>query len=229
MTYNEIVSRIQNTLNTISKDVFIPRRYILSVLKAKAEFMMAQKFNDKSLFRENSLFKWIECVEMKEVDTVKCETVELRSCDNAMISKKKLPKMIWSRYGPSILMVTNISNDKKYTIVTPMDYINLKKSKSFNKFKGKYAIIYPDNTISIPDSTVEKINILLYTLDENFDECSECKKEECRDYWDTEFQVPDKLSESVIQDAIREISIRIQSPKDESPDGNSLIKTANPN
>ena len=87
MTYNEVISRIQNTFNALNKDSYIPKRYILSVLKSKAEFIMSQKFNDKSLFRETNLFTWLNCVEMKEVDTYKCGVVEIEDCDKVMQTK----------------------------------------------------------------------------------------------------------------------------------------------
>ena len=230
MTYNEVISRVQNTLNAINKDMYIPKRYILAVLKSKAEFLVSQKFNDKSLFREMNIFSWVNCVEMKEMDTYMCGLVELEDCGTVMVTKVKLPELIWSRYGSSILMVSNITNSKKYQLISPLEFMNIKNRSNFEKFKGKYAIIYPDNRIIIPDSTVKKINVLLYTLDEsiiNMGYCEEC--DNCNNYYDAEFNLPNKIGEAVIQEAIKEISLRMQIPKDELPSGNSNEKNPNPN
>ena len=230
MTYNEVISRVQNTLNAINKDMYIPKRYVLAVLKSKAEFLVSQKFNDKSLFREMNIFSWVNCVEMKEIDTYMCGLVELEDCGTVMVTKVKLPELIWSRYGSSILMVTNITNSKKYQLISPLEFMNIKNRSNFEKFKGKYAIIYPDNRIIIPDSTVKKINVLLYTLDEsiiNMGYCEEC--DNCNNYYDAEFNLPNKIGEAVIQEAIKEISLRMQIPKDELPSGNSNEKNPNPN
>lgn len=230
MTYNEVISRVQNTLNAINKDMYIPKRYVLAVLKSKAEFLVSQKFNDKSLFREMNIFSWVNCVEMKEMDTYMCGLVELEDCGTVMVTKVKLPELIWSRYGSSILMVTNITNSKKYQLISPLEFMNIKNRSNFEKFKGKYAIIYPDNRIIIPDSTVKKINVLLYTLDEsiiNMGYCEEC--DNCNNYYDAEFNLPNKIGEAVIQEAIKEISLRMQIPKDELPSGNSNEKNPNPN
>lgn len=232
MTYNEVVSRIQNHLNTLAKDTFIPRRFILSVVKSKGEFLMAQKFNDKSLFRETNLFKWVRCISLEEVDTVKCGRIELQKCATAMVSKKKLPKLIWSRYGASVLMVTNLTEDKTYTVISPLQYSNMRKKRGFEKFMGKYAVIYPDGKIAIPDSTVTKINVLLYSLDEKLNDasdCDDCNDDEneggCKSYWDTEFDIPTKIREVAIQEALKDISLRLQVPKDENPQGDSNIKS----
>ena len=230
MTYNEVISRVQNTLNAINKDMYIPKRYVLAVLKSKAEFLVSQKFNDKSLFREMNIFSWVNCVEMKEMDTYMCGLVELEDCGTVMVTKVKLPELIWSRYGSSILMVSNITNSKKYQLISPLEFMNIKNRSNFEKFKGKYAIIYPDNRIIIPDSTVKRINVLLYTLDEsiiNMGYCEEC--DNCNNYYDAEFNLPNKIGEAVIQEAIKEISLRMQIPKDELPSGNSNEKNPNPN
>lgn len=226
MTYLEVVSRIQNNLNTLSKDTFIPRRFILSVLKSKGEFLMAQRFNDKSLFRETNLFRWINCIKMEEVDTVKCGKVEFQTCMSAMKSKKKLPKLLWSRYGSSILMVTNIDNSKQYEVITQSTYINYRKMRGFEKFKGKYAILYPDGFLWVPDSTVTIVNVLLYTLDEKADDISDCKEcGDCESYWEKEFNIPDKIREVAIQEALKDISIRLQIPPDANPNGDPNIKS----
>lgn len=228
MTYREVVSRIQNNLNTLDKDMFIPRRFILSVVKSKGEFLVAQKFNDKSLFRETNLYDWIRCIELEEVDTINCGRIELEKCSSAMVSKKKLPKLIWSRYGSSILMVTNAVDEKEYTLITPSDYIRMRRTSNFDKFKGKFAVLYPDGKIAIPDASVRLINVLLYTLDEkrkDFKGCDDNNDNECQSYWDMEFNIPDKIREVAIQEALKDISMRIQIPKDENPNGDSNIKS----
>lgn len=216
MMYKEAVSRIQNSLNTLAKDTFIPRRYILSVFKSKAEFLMAQKLYDKTLYRETNLFKWINCVTMIEDDIVKCDKIEFKRCRSLMKSKKKLPKLLWSRYGPSIFLITNIDGTKEYKLINQADYLNLVNRKNSEKFLGKYAILYPDNHLYIPDSDVKAVNVLNYTLDEKADEMSDCKDcEECKSYWDTEIEISDKIREVVIQETLKEITLRLQIPRDE--------------
>ena len=226
-TYREIVSRIENSLNTLTKDTFIPRRYILSVFKSKAEFFMAQKLFDKTLFRETSLFKWIECVTLIEDDVIKCGKLEFKRCESLMKSKKKLPKLLWSRFGASIILITNLDHSEEYKLISQLDYKNLLKRPNADKFLGKFAILYPDNYLYIPNSTVKKINVLIYTLDEKADDMSECdnKCHDCESYWDKEVFISDKVREAVIQETLKEISMRVQIPKDESPDLDSSQKS----
>lgn len=228
IAYGEVVDRIQNSLNSVSKDTFIPRRFILSIFKSKLNFLMAQKFHDKSLFRETNLFKWIECVSMEEIDTVKCGKIELQKCNTTMKSVKKLPEMIWTRYGSTLLMVTNIDGSKEYQVISHSYYNSLRKRRGFDKFKGKYAILYPDNHLYIPDSTVSIVNVLLYSLDEKCNDLSDCEENNCNSYWDFEVEVSDKVYEAAISETFKEVFTRLQIPKDELPNGDSNQKTLQP-
>ena len=234
MTYNEVVSMIQGILNAVAKDTYIPRRLILSVLRSKLEFLVAQKFNDKSLFREMNLFRWVKCISLEEVDTVTCGKIELQKCSTAMVSRKPLPELIWSRYGASILLVTNALDEKAYTLITPADYINMRNRTGFEKFMGRYAILYPDGKIAIPDSTVKKINILLFSLDQDLenkiDELSDCDDSKdpnsgCKSLWETEFNMPKKIGDAAISEALKVVSMRMGIPLDENPQGDSNIKS----
>lgn len=227
-TYNEIVSRIQNTLNSASKDMYIPKRFILSVFKSKAEFFLIQKLDSKELFRENNLYKWIECVDMEEINSKKCGKVELQRCNTLMKTCKKLPKLIWGKYGSSIGMVTNMDDSKEYDLITQSYYNSIRKNKNFDKFKGNFAILYPDNHLYIPDSQVKKINIMLYSLDETSEDLQNCENEfesDCRSYWEKEFDLMEKISEIVISETIKEISMRLQIPKDSNDNLDPNIKS----
>ena len=224
-TYREIVSRIENSLNSLTKDTFIPRRYILSVFKSKAEFFMAQKLFDKTLFRETSLFKWVNCVQMVEEDIIKCGKLEFKRCKSLMKSKKKLPKVLWSKYGSSVILVTTIDGEKEYKLISQVDYMNLLKRPNSEKFIGKFAIII-DDYLYLPDSEIKMVNILIYTLDEKADDLSDCKEcDDCESYWDKEVLISDKIREVVIQETLKEVSMRLQIPKDENPQGDSNIKS----
>lgn len=229
-TYREIVSRIENSLNSLTKDTFIPRRYILSVFKSKAEFFMAQKLFDKTLFRETSLFKWVNCVQMVEEDVIKCGKLEFKRCKSLMKSKKKLPKVLWSKYGSSVILVTTIDGEKEYKLISQVDYMNLLKRPNSEKFIGKYALIYPDNYLYIPDSEVKMVNILMYTLDEKSDDSSDCKDcDDCESYWDKEVSISDKIREVVIQETLKEVSMRLQVPLDSNPNLDPNQKSATVN
>lgn len=225
-TYREIVGSIQEILNSVAKDTYIPRRLILTLLKTYLKDLVSKKFHDKSLFREINIYDWIDCIELVPDDVIKCPVVEFRGCNNIMKTKKPLPTLIWSRFGSSISSIMNIDHSIEYSVITHTDYYNLKKRRGFDKFKGKYAILGSDNHLYIPDSEVEIISVLLYSIDENKFGCSSCSEDtQCNSYWDTEMAIPDQLLANAIDLTLAKLITRVQIPKDESPDLDSNIKS----
>ena len=226
MTYGELISSIVNNFNSTRKDMRIPKRYILSVFKKNAEFIMSQKLRDRSIYREEDLFTWLNCIELKKEDIVKCPIIEFKTCKDLMRTKKKLPKILSSIFGYAILLVTTIDGEKEYKIKTLSSYNTLKRRSNFNKFKGKYAYL-KDGYLYIPDSDVEAVNILILTLDEDSDEISECSDPnlKCTSIWDRDIKVADKILTPIIQQTVQEISIRFNIPVDENSNLDVNVKT----
>lgn len=226
MTYGELVSSVVNSFNSIKKDMRIPKRYVLSVFKKNAEFIMSQKLRDRSLYREEDLFTWLNCIELKREDVVKCPIIEFKTCKDLMRTKKKLPKILSSIFGYAILLVTTIDGEKEYKIKTLSSYNTLKRRSNFDKFKGKYAYL-KDGYLYIPDSDIEAINILILTLDEDSDEISECSDPnlKCTSIWDRDIKVADKILTPIIQQTVQEISVRFNIPVDENSNLDVNVKT----
>lgn len=228
-TYNEIVSRIELDFNALQKDVRIPRRYILKIFKDTAEFFIAQKLYDKSLFREMDMYKWIKCVKFKPDNYISCGKFEFKRCKNLMKSVKKVPKILSSKFGYAVLLVTNLDNTKTYKVITMSDYINMSNRPHFDKFKGKYVIFDADGYLYIPDSEIKALNMLVITLDEKSEEYGDCdEKNDCADcinYWDMRIDIPAKLSELIYAETFNKVARRLNIPKDENDDLDSNRKT----
>lgn len=227
MTNNELVSRVINTLRSVDKDSRIPKRYVLKVATDKAIFLMAQKFRDRSLFREANLYQTVDCFELERIDTVKCPIVEFRTCNRVMKSKKKLPELIYFRYGSSLKEVTNVDFSLDFRASTPAQY---RRNKKREKFRGGEDFYIRDGFLYIPDSHVEVVSLYLYTPNEyEAKKASACEEDKCLNPWDSEFVVSDKLREIVVQQTIQEISIRLGIPEDENPNMDSNIKSKTTN
>lgn len=221
-----MVSRIQNSLNTLDKDMFIPRRYILSVFKSKAEFFILQKMNEKKLFNSEDLFTWLECVPMERVSKASCNIPGIEQCETIMRSREKLPNILETDYGYAVLEATNIDYSKEFKLKTPTHLRRMSKGRYYSKFKGKYIYII-DGYLYAPDTDIKMFNLYVVSFDEKFDDCSSCKDEKtkCESYWDKKLKVPKKLYEVIMQETLREISMRIGIPKDENPNMDSNQKT----
>lgn len=218
MNNSELVSRISGILKGNSKDSRISRRLILKTAQNKAKFLISQKLNDMSLYREMNLYKEVSCVEMIDQNIVSCPIIEFRMCENLKRSKKQIPELIYSRHGSSIKDVTSVDNMYSFSAINPTQY-RLNKKRSLQVKQDVYYI--QDGYLYLPDSEVMSINILLITTDlYDLEQCSECSKNKCKSAWDFEFICPDKLLEIVIQETIKELSMIKQIQEDVNPNLN---------
>lgn len=215
-TYGETVSRIINTFKALSKDNKLYRRHVLKVLLDKATFYISQKLQDKSLYRESNLFSVLDCFEMEAIDKIKCDIAEFRTCGTLMKSKERLPKLLYSKYGPSILEVTSIDESFDFSFVTPQQYRINKKRTNSNLDLIYYYI--KDGYLYIPDREIFAVSIVLLTLDGyDKEQCSQCSENKCKSFWDFEFIVPDKLLEVIVGETIKELTLNRQIQVDQNP------------
>lgn len=227
MLNRELVSNIINNLKLLNKDDHISRRYILNTAKAEAITLVAQKFLDKSIFREDNIFQTIECLEMKKIDVVKCGIYEFEKCENLVRSKNKLPKLLYSRYGNSIIEVTSVDGSVIFLPTTLSDFKLLKQrilTKKSQKIKYYYV---QDGYLYLPDCEFEYVNVVLVTLDgKEVDALSTCKEcDSCKSIWDYEFVCPDKLLTVVINETFKKVAMVRQVVEDSLPNLDPLQKT----
>ena len=191
---------------------------------------MAQKLRDKSLFREEGLFKTISCFRLKEDNLVKCDIVEFRRCNSLMKSVNKLPELIYSRYGSSIRSIYSIDGNRTYTPIT-LKKFSLESKRQYSNTSSQKFYYIRDGYLYLPNSTTELVDLDLLTLEEELiDELSECCGDDtegasCTSIWDREFNISDKLSEAVIQDTLNEVlSTYKQIVPDENPNLTEIQK-----
>jgi len=227
MNNRTLVSRIEIGLNALNKDTRTAKRYILEVATSKAIFYMAQKFRDRSLFRESNLFTTIDCFEMTKIDKYNCDIVEFKSCNTVMKSVNKLPKLLYSRYGSSIKDVTNIDYTKEFKETTISKYRRDKQREEYNSDLFYYI---KDGDLYLPDVDVKRISLLVYTPNQyEAIKVASCGRKECLNPWDFEFIISDKLSEVIIQETIKEVGFKLQIPTDENPNMDSNLKSKTTN
>lgn len=226
MTNAEIVSRIQNDLNSVSKDAQFRKRHILHVARKKAAFLISTKLSDRSLYREDNLYTPVDCFELVSQDLVKCDIVEFRRCKHLMKSKKRIPGLVYSKYGNSLKEVTAIDGEKNFLPTTPAQY-RLNKQRVADSSDTDSYFYLKDGYLYLPDTKISRVNLYVLSLEtEKLEALSECntKTNCCKSLWDYEFVIPDKLQEVVISETLKELSMKKQIPADENPNMNSNEK-----
>lgn len=216
MKNSEIVSIVINQLKYTNKDEHISRRFVLRKLREVARNLISQKLRDKTLYREDPLESWIECLQMERIDSVKCDIIEFKTCKDVMVSKKELPEVIYSRYGAGLNKAYSIDGESEYDYITLRQY-NLNKRRRATNNKNFYI---KDNRLYLPDSTVERVNIPIITLEtEKIPELNSCGNEQdCRSVWEFDFVGSDRFLQQVIGIVIQElVQTHRQIPEDENP------------
>lgn len=218
-TLKEFSDKVINVLRMNSKDRFIPRRLIIKIAKDKMRFLLSQKLHDRTLYREENVFTDIPCIEMEKIDNFSCPIVEFRTCRNIMRSKKKLPELIFSRYGDSIRLVTNLDFTIKIDRTNPVKYIN---DRNRYGYKEKPEYYTRDGYLYIINSNIELVNLQLITLERDKAEEVSCDgSDECISPLDFEFVGSDKLREAVYREVLQELAgLTLQILPDENPNLN---------
>lgn len=232
VTNGEFVSRVVNGLKSLTKDSHVSSRYIVNIGKTKARYLMSQKLDELSLFKEEGIITSIKCFRLKRIKSRDCGIVEFDLCDNLMKSCEKIPEGLFGKIGPSILSVLSVDGSIDYRYITPRRYSDIKKRKYRKSKAGLYYI--EDGHLYLPDSKNELVDIVMITSDKDEAECvSECSGDSkseiaCKSKLDTEFVCPDRFLELVISQTIQEVgSFYRTSIEDENPnlDSNQKSKT----
>ena len=220
MTNGEITSEIVNILKTNNKDNRLSRRFILKVLKDASAFLISQKWGDRSILSETSLYSYIPCFEFDKIETKDCPSLEFRLCKTLMKSKKPLPKLIFSRLGSSVKDIVSLDGDFLFAYVDEQQYRRNKKRQ--HKLKNEvYIYLGVDNHLYIPDQEIYSVDLTVLTTEpEEVDECSACKdKDNCLNAWNEIFVVPLKLIEAVKDLAMSRLGITRQIQSDPNLNG----------
>lgn len=228
MLNREFVSNIINNLKLLNKDDHVSRRYILNTGRAEATTLIAQKLTDKSIFREDNIYSTIECLEMELIDVIKCGIYEFKKCDNLVKSKEKLPKLLYSRYGNSILEVTSVDGSVIFIPTTLSEYKLFKKRIRSSRTKNIKFYYVQDGYLYLPDCEYENVNVTLITLNvkkvKDLSSCKECDK--CDSQWGQEFICPDKLLTTVINETFKKATMLRQVVEDNLPNLDQNQKTS---
>lgn len=227
ITNNEFVSRVINNLKATNKDQHISKRFILNVGLTKARFLMAQKLDELTMFKEDGVIKTIPCIRLHKVPYKECDIFEFKLCKDVMRSEEKLPEGLFGKNGSGIVSVTNVEESRQYDYITPNQYIN-HQNRKYKKSSQRFFTI-KDGYIYLPDSTNELVDIRMITLDhKRADEISTCTECSCKSVWDYDFVCPDRFLDLVMRDTLQEIAtIYRTSIKDENPnlDSNQPTQT----
>lgn len=223
MKNSEFVSKVSGILKLNNKDDHTPRRLILKLAKDTAVQLISQKLLDRTITLENNLYTQIPCFEFESIDTRECSNVEFRRCNTLMKSKCKLPELVFSRLGASVREIVSLDGNYRFVFLDKGQY-QRNKNRRYSIEDEVYIYLDVDNYLYIPDHEIYTVDLTILTPNpEQADECSSCKKDNCKNYWNEEFIVPNKLVDTVFNQVLQIMGVSKQVRADENPNNVSGI------
>lgn len=235
ITNGDFTGRVVNNIRALNKDGRISRRHVLNVGKVKSAFYITQKLGEHSLFKDEGIITYMDCVKLNSVSPRICGIAEFSRCSDLMRTVERLPETLYTRQGSSIVSVSSVDEGYNegitFTPITPRQY-QQQKNRSFSKAVPPHFYYVKDGYLYLPNSQVKLLNIALITLDtRTAKEQSSCSGFDfCQSAWEDTFICPEKLLEQVTQETIEEVlrTYKAITP-DENPnmDNNQKSSTVN--
>ena len=218
MLIREFISIVRNNLNSISLDSNISGEYIYNVGLSISKLLIKRESDSRRLFKNTNNFTFIDCVKMEESSIIKCTNVSIPNCKKVMRSVEPLPEAFSSIYG-SLISVFNLTRDKDYSEINPINFKSLSLQEFKPKNKGYFWI--ENKHLVIPDSEVEMVSVMMLTADTSVNNQSSGN---CVKILDREFPCLDYLLASVLELTTKQVMTSKQVPADEKSNLNSNIK-----
>jgi hypothetical protein len=221
-TINDAVSRVRNTLKGVNEDVFMTDRYIYSIILKYAKLLVRRQDNENKIFRFQSLFKTIQCLELIEVDKIEACCEGVQSNCKIMRSREKIPQVIEGAFGPIIRTVSSIDGSNIVFRTYPTIYTRLTKASGYKYNKSKY-YWYLNGYLYLPNVEWEAISVT--ALFEDDISAINCETgDACTLAQDAPMPIPEYLFAEIEQFAVKEILTLGTVPVDAADDKQNILR-----
>lgn len=221
----ESISRVRNVLKAVKEDPFMTDRFIYSLIMKYAKTLIKRDSKMENIYKNESLFKAIPCLELIDVDKVEACCLSIKTGCTFKRSKDKLPKIQDVDGGPIIRGVFTLDYSKKANRTQPGIYSNMTNTSGFKYNKKKYYWIANDylfipnvdwEAIRLEAMFDEDINSLLCSLG---DDANDCTPEQ-----DRTLSIPEHLFSEIEQMVLNEILTAGKIPSDGADDSQNILR-----
>lgn len=213
-----IISDVINDLNAVNRDDKPSYRYIANKLRDKANYFLKQDADSRKLFKINTLWKHIECVDLKDEPLNLCPWY-LQNCEKIKKSTIKIPDTYETLYG-NLIIVSHLKNKYTFKEIKPYQY----GEYSANPFaKGKVFWI-ENGYLYIPDTSIEHVKIFgVFKDTTQVDKLNGISS--CLSPLDSEFAFPEYIITIAKQEVLKElVGTTKQIVPDNKPDLNTTTR-----
>ena len=223
VTVGESISRVRNVLKAVKEDPFMTDRFLYSLILKYAKTLIRRDSKIESLFKNESLFQELPCVELIDVDKVQACCLSIKTGCTFKRSKEKLPELMSTGNGPIIRSVTSLDYSKKAHQTHPSIYTNMSKTSGFRYNKKAY-YWFLDGHIYLPNVEWEAVRIQAIFDEEISDDICSTDSTECKNEQDRTLNVPEHLFSEIEQMVLKEVLTAGQVPSDGADDSQNILR-----
>jgi hypothetical protein len=219
MTNGELISQIRNQLKDVSADSKLTDKFIYSIMKKHAKWLIKREANKLQIMRFDYLFQTLKCVDVEQAPAID-DCCGIKGKCRISRTVHKVPRLFEDIDGVIIRSVFSIDGSVEYTPITIQEYMR-KLENPHSKYDKSIYYYFNNGYLYFPKDYVKKIMIKGYFEDDirKNNSCVKCEDEDpaCISKLDQEFRLPEHLNGElmnfVIQD-IANVTMKLQADED---------------
>lgn len=216
---HDILSELATDVRSLSLDDRISFRYLHQKFNSKIEYFLRQEARSREIFKDVSLWKPINYIELIDVNNNVCGFID--NCNSLKRSKFKIPEAFNTNYGLLIKILT-LDGLSELKLINSADYSSYTK-REYNTNKLVYWI--HDGYIYIPNTILEAVKGLIMPKDASAIDKLNGVISKCSSPLDGIVTYPDFLITIAKQEVLKEISdVYKRTVEDERGDDNTNSK-----
>lgn len=221
-TIGELTNRLRNQMKSTRQDAFLTDRYLYSMAMKHAKLFLRREDGLSKILRFRGAFQPLNFVELIDVDPaeVNCRCIDT-GC-RIKRTRERIPKVFEGYNGPLIRTVSSIDHSEICMVTSMPMWEQMSKQKTFKYNRTKY-YWHLDGYLYLPNVEWEAIRVeALFEDDISKFNCD--PKDDCLYRQDAAVGIPEYLFSEIESLVIRDLSLQLQIPSDQSHDLNNIVR-----
>lgn len=226
-TKRKHIDTFRQMLKERNIDTNYTNQYLYNVLFDQAKWLIKREINNGNIHKNPKFLQTLSCWDIVESSTVEdCCPVNI----NCKIyrTKHQLPEMWQTANGPAIFSVTSVDSTTNFFITNYRTWQS-KRNDPYHKMQPTKYVFYENGYLWFPEFNPHKVNIRVFAVDDVrlMDiKCEDCdsNENECIQFLETEFLIPDWVEAEMYAKALQLIVPLKQLPEDQQIDKNTNRK-----
>lgn len=221
-TIGELTNRLRNQMKSTRQDAFLTDRYLYSMAMKHAKLFLRRDDGLSKILRLRTAFQALNFVELIDVDPAEVNCHCIHTGCRIKRTKHRLPKIFDGYYGPLIRTVSSLDHSEICTSTSMAIWEQMNKQKTFKYNKHKY-YWHLDGYLYLPNVEWEAIRVeALFEDDISSFNCD--PEDDCLYRQDATVGIPEYMFSDIEALVIRDLSLQLQIPSDQSHDLNNPVR-----